>query len=33
VWRHTVESLGTVVVADEWTIVLVSYYNRTVAAL
>jgi hypothetical protein len=31
VWRHTVESLGTVAVPDEWSIVLTLNCSRVVA--
>jgi hypothetical protein len=33
VWRRAVESLGTVVVPGEWSIVLASHCNYTVATL
>jgi hypothetical protein len=31
VWRHVVESLVTVMVSGEWSIVLALYYSRIVA--
>jgi hypothetical protein len=31
VWRHVVESLVTVMVSGEWSIVLTLYYSRIVA--